>query len=237
MKRRTSPQVYARIGGLLYLFIFLAAPFGEFFIRDRLIVHGNAAATAQNIMGSETLFRVGIAGEMLTCVCDVVLALILYVLLRPVSRNLALLAAFMRLTFVGIYSVAKLFELLAVAVLGSADYLKAFDAGQLQALSYLSLRLHGEGYDISLIFFGWSCLVLGYLIFRSNYLPKALGVLLAAGGLGYQIGTFTDIVAPVFAANLYPWVLLPAFVGELSLCLWLIVKGVDVPKWEARARE
>src|SRR3990172_7781500 len=97
-----SPQTYARIGGLLYLFIIVAAGFGELFVRNRLIVWGDAAATANNILDSETLFRVGLAGEMLTCVCDVALAMILYVLLRPVGRNLALLAAFFRLTFVGI---------------------------------------------------------------------------------------------------------------------------------------
>ena len=122
----TSPQTYARIGGILYLFIIVAALFGEAFVRDRLIVTGNAAATATNILGSETLFRVGLAGEMLTCVCDIALALILYVLLKPVNNNLALLGAFFRLTFVGFYSVAKLFEISALLALGHGDYLKAF---------------------------------------------------------------------------------------------------------------
>ena len=115
-----SPQTYARIGGILYLFIIVAALFGEVFVRGRLIVRGDAAATANNILGSETLFRVGLAGEMLTCVCDVALAMILYVLLKPVSRNLALLAAFLRVTFVGVYGVAKLFEIAALVVLGGA---------------------------------------------------------------------------------------------------------------------
>jgi hypothetical protein len=109
-----SPQKYARIGGLLYLFIIVAAGFGELFVRNRLIVWGDAAATASNILSSETLFRAGLVGEMLTCACDVALALILYVLLRPVSNNLALLAAFFRLTFVGIYGVTKLFEIAAL---------------------------------------------------------------------------------------------------------------------------
>jgi hypothetical protein len=105
-----SPQVYARTGGLLCLFIIVAAGFSELFVRNRLIQWSDATATANNILASETLFRAGVAGEMLTCACDVALAMILYVLLRPVSSNLALLAAFFRLTFVGIYSVAKLFE-------------------------------------------------------------------------------------------------------------------------------
>src|SRR6266849_2215233 len=116
-----SPQTYARTGGILYLFIIVAALFGEVFVRGRLIVEGDAAATASNILGSETLFRVGLAGEMLTCACDVALAMILYALLEPVSRRLALLGAFFRLTFVAVYSVAKLFEIAALVFLKTTD--------------------------------------------------------------------------------------------------------------------
>jgi hypothetical protein len=151
------PQVYARIGGLLYLFIIVAAGFGELFVRNRrnrLIRWGDAAATANNILTSETLFRVGLAGEMLTCVCDVALAVILYVLLRPVSRNLALLAAFFRLTFAGVYGVTKLFEVAALVALGAAGNLKALAPQQLHDLAYVSLRVHSLGYGASLLFFG-----------------------------------------------------------------------------------
>src|SRR5580692_6104613 len=123
----SSPQTYARVGGALYLFIIVAALFGEAFVRGSLIVPNDPAATANNILGSEMLFRVGLAGELLTCLCDVAVTGILYVLLRPVSRNLALLAAFFRLTFVGVYSAAKLFEVAALAVLDGADYLKGFN--------------------------------------------------------------------------------------------------------------
>lgn len=112
-----SPRTYARVGGLLYLFIIVAAGFGEIFVRNRLIVWGDAASTANNILSSETLFRVGFASGMLTCACDVALAMILYVLLRPVNRNLSLLAASFRLAFVGIYSVSKLFEIAALSAL------------------------------------------------------------------------------------------------------------------------
>jgi hypothetical protein len=233
----SSPQPYARIGGILYLFIIVAALFGEVFVRGRLIVPGAAAATAKNILGSETLFRVGLAGEMLTCVCDIALAMILYVLLKPVSRNLALLAAFFRLTFVGIYSVAKLFEIAALVVLSRADYLKAFEPQQLHALAYMSLSVHGYGYGASLLFFGFCCVLFGYLIHKSEYLPGVIGVLLVIGGLGYVVFSLAQILAPAFAARLlFPWLLLPAFPAELGLCVWLIVKGVNVPKWEKRAK-
>lgn len=230
-----SPQKYARVGGILYLFIIVAAMFGEAFVRGGLIVSGDAAATAQRIAASETLFRAGLAGEMLTCVCDVAMAMILYVLLRPVSRNLALLAALWRVTFVAIYGVAKLFEIAALVLLGHDDYLKAFDPRQLQALAYASLRVHSLGYGVSLLFFGFCCVLFGTLIRRSGYLPKALGVLLEIGGLGYVAFSLAQMLAPAFAARaLFPWLMLPAFPAELGLALWLLIKGVDVAKWEER---
>lgn len=230
----TSPQTWARIGGALYLFIIVAALFGEMFVRGRLIVRGDAAATAANILGSETLFRVGLAGEMLTCVFDVTLAVILYVLLAPVNRNLALLAAFQRLAFVAVYAVAKLFEVVALVALRDADSLKAFEPAQRQALAYLSLRIHGLGYGLALLFFGVCCVLFGHLIHRSGYLPRLLGVLLVIGGWGYVVFSLAQMLAPAFAARyLFPWVMLPAFPAELGLALWLLVKGVDVPKWES----
>jgi hypothetical protein len=233
----SSPQTYARIGGILYLFIIVAALFGEGFVRGSLIVPRDAAATGSNILASETLFRVGLAGEMLTCVCDVALAMILYVLLKPVSKNLALLAAFFRITFVAIYGVAKLFEIAALVALGQADYLKVFDPQQLRALAYMSLSVHGYGYGASLLFFGFCCVLLGFLIHKSGYLPRTIGVLLAIGGVGYVVFSLAQMLAPEFTARqLFPWLLLPAFPAELGLCLWLIVKGVDVPKWEQRTQ-
>jgi hypothetical protein len=229
----SSPQTYARVGGALYLFIIVAALFGEAFVRGSLIVPHDPAATANNILGSEMLFRAGLAGELLTCLCDVAVTGILYVLLRPVSRNLALLAAFFRLTFVGVYSAAKLFEVAALAALDGADYLHAFEPHQLQDLAYVSLRVHGLGYGISLLFFGVSCILFGYLIQQSRYLPRILGVLLVIGGVGYGIFSLTQVLAPSFAAQyLFPWLMLPAFPAELGLALWLAVKGVNIPKWQ-----
>jgi hypothetical protein len=232
-----SPQKYARIGGLLYLFIIVAAGFGELFVRNRLIVWGDAAATANNILSSETLFRVGLVGEMLTCVCDVALALILYVLLRPVSKNLALLAAFFRLTFVGIYGVTKLFEIAALVALGGGDYLKALGPSQLHDLAYVSLRVHSLGYGASLLFFGVCCILFGHLIERSGYLPRLLGILLAIAGYGYVGFSVAQLLSPAFAARvLFPRVFPVAFLAESALCLWLLVKGVNISKWTERTQ-
>jgi hypothetical protein len=233
----SSPQTYARVGGALYLFIVVAALFGEAFVRGNLIVPRDPAATANNILGSEALFRAGLAGELLTCVCDVAVTWVLYVLLRPVSRNLALLAAFFRLTFVAVYSAAKLFEIAALAALDGAGYLHALEPQQLQDLAYVSLRVHGFGYGISLLFFGVSCILFGSLIRQSRYLPRFLGVLLIIGGAGYVLFSLAQVLAPAFAAEyLFPWMMLPAFPAELGLALWLTVKGVNIPKWQERVQ-
>jgi hypothetical protein len=228
-----NPQPYARTGGVLYLFIIVAALFAEVFVRGRLIVEGDPTATASNILGSETLFRVGLAGEMLTCVCDVTLAMILYALLAPVSRHLAMLGAFLRVTFVAVYSVTKLFEIAALVLLGRTDLEPQLAHG----LADVSLRVHSLGYGLSLLFFGVCTALFGYLIHRSGYLPKAIGVLLVIGGACYVVFSLAQMLAPAFAGKaLFPWLLLPAFPAEAGLCLWLLVKGVDVAKWEERVR-
>ena len=181
-----SPRVLARIGGALYLIIIVAGIFGEAFVRDRLIVSADATATADNIRTFELLWRVGIAGNLLHLACAVALTWILYVLLRPVSRDLALLAAFFELVSIGVEAVSKLFLVEALFPLRNAEYLQVFAPEQLHALAYLPTRLHAFGFGVSLIFFGCACVVLGYLIFRSGYLPKLVGVLMQIAGLCYR---------------------------------------------------
>ncbi|MEP6514247.1 MAG: DUF4386 domain-containing protein [Parafilimonas sp.] len=168
-------------------------------------------------------------------VCDVPLMLVFYVLLRPVNKNLALLAVLFNLIQTAVLVATKLNLFTALFLLGSADYLKAFEPHQLHALMYLSIKSDGYGFGIGLIFFGFECLVLGYLIFRSAYLPKTLGVLMQIAGLCYLTNSFALLLAPTFADMISPAILVPAFIGELSLCLWLLVKGVNVPKWEKQA--
>jgi hypothetical protein len=232
----TSPQVYARIGGILYLMIIIAGALGEIFIRGKLIVSGDAISTANNIMLSHSLWRIGIAGDLLMQVCDLPLMLIFYILLRPVNKNLALLAVLFNLIQTAILVANKLNLLMPLFLLGNADYLKAFESNQLYALAYLFIKAHDYGFGIGLIFFGFACLIYGYLLFRSGYFPRTLGVLMAIAGLIYLTNSFTLILAPVYAGTIFP-ILVLALIGELSLCLWLIVKGVNVPKWEKRAAE
>ncbi|PSL44296.1 uncharacterized protein DUF4386 [Chitinophaga niastensis] len=232
---KISPQVYARTGGLLYLIIIVTGIFGEAFVRNKLIVLGDATATANNIMASQLLWRIGIAGDLIAHVCDLPLMLIFYVLLRPVNKNLALLAVFFCLIQTAVLVAAKLNLFTVLFLLESGDYLKAFEPHQLHALMYLSIKADGYGFGLGLIFFGFECLILGYLIFRSGYLPKALGILMPIAGLSYLTNSFAMILAPKFADLIFPTIMIPAFIAESSFCLWLIVKGVNVPEWEKQA--
>ena len=231
----TSPQVYARIGGVLYLIIIVIGFCGEFFLRNKLVVSGDVTATANNIMASESLWRAQIAGDLIVLVCAVALTLILYVLLRPVNKNLALLAVFFNIVEFPIEAASKLCLFAALFLSGNADYLKVFEPHQLHALVKISLKLHDYGFAIDLVFFGFACLIYGCLLFRSGYFPRTLGVLMAIAGLSYLTNSFTLILAPTYAATVLP-ILVLALIGESSLCLWLMVKGVNVPKWNEKAR-
>jgi hypothetical protein len=232
----TSPQTYARIGGALYLVIIVIGLFGEAFVRDRLIVSGNAAATAANIISHESLWRFHIATELLLLICAIALLLILFVLLKPVRKDLALLAVFINLVSIGIEAATTMYLLEALFPLGNAGYLKAFTPEQLYAMTSLSLKSHGYGFSVSLLFFGCFCIIVGYLIFKSGYLPKTIGVLMQIAGVCYLTNSFALILSPAVANRLFPAILVPAFIGEVSLCLWLLVKGVNVKQWKERVR-
>lgn len=231
----TSPLVYARVGGWLYLLVIVTGVFGLLFVQSRLVVSGGAAATAKNIMASESLWRLGFVSILIGSLGYVAITAILYVLLRPTNRNISLIAAFFSLTGCAIGSVAALGDLAPVYILGGADYLKAVDPHQLQALAYLSIKFFGYGTDISIVLFGIYCFLIGYLIFKSGYFPKFIGVLLIIGSFCYLINSFADFLSPAFAAWLPAAILIPPGIAELSLCLWLIVMGVNVPKWNEKA--
>lgn len=227
-----SPQRYARIGGVLYLIIIAAGLSGELFVRGSLVVPGNAAATAANIVQSRYLWRAGIAGDLLMHICDVGLMLVFYVLLRPVNQNLARLAILFNLVQTCVLVANKLNLLVPLFLLGDTAYMKAFTPEQLQALSHVAIRTHDYGFAFGLIYFGVECVVIGYLIVRSLYFPKALGVMMQIAGVCYVINSFALLLYPPIGTRLVPFILLPPFVAELSVALWLLVKGVDVRKWQ-----
>ncbi|QEC68329.1 DUF4386 domain-containing protein [Panacibacter ginsenosidivorans] len=224
----TSVNKTARIGGILYLIIIAAGFYGEMFVRSKLIVSGNAAATANNIITSQLLWRSGIATDLLMHICDIPLMLIFYLLLKPVDKNLALMSLLFNLIQTAVLVVNKLSLIVALFPLSSRDYLKSFDAQQLYTLAYLSIKAHGYGFGLGLMFFGCTCLIMGYLIFKSGYLPKTIGVLMQIAGVCY----LANIFAPESSDKIFPAILLPPFIAELSLCLWLIFKGVNIAVWE-----
>jgi len=227
-----SAKRFARIGGGLYLIIIALGLAGEILIRERLIVSGDPTATASNISSMEPLWRFGIAAELLLLLSAVSLTWIFYVLLRPVNKDLALLAVFFNLVAMALEAVIQLSFIAALLPLGKPSYLKAFTPEQRSVMAQLSARLYGYGFGFSLIFFAGYCLVMGYLIFRSGYLPKTLGLLLQIAGLCYLTNSFAMVLAPEFAGRIFPAILAPAFIGELSLALWLALKGVDAVKVE-----
>jgi len=228
-----SPQHYARIGGVLYLIIIAAGLFGELFVRGSLVVPGNAAATATNIIQSRYFWRAGIAADLLMHICDVGLMLVFYVLLRPVNLNLARLAILFNLVQTCVLVANKLNLVIPLFLLGDAAYLKAFTPEQLQALAYVAIRTHDYGFAFGLIYFGVECVIVGYLIIRALYFPTALGVMMQIAGVCYAVNSFAVLLYPPVGTRLFPFILLPPFVAELSLALWLLVKGVDVRKWQA----
>jgi hypothetical protein len=230
-----SPQISARIGGFLYLIIIALGVFAEVFVRERMMVNGDAAATARNILEHEQLYRLGFAAGIIVCLCGLPLTLIFYNFFKLVNQSLALLEVFFALVTISIESVSLLYHFAPLILLGGARYLSVFNAEQLHALGYMSLTLQSVGYSLSLTVFAFDCMITGYLIFRSTFFPRILGVLMAMAGLCYLTNSFASFLSPALADHLFPYILIPSFIGELSLCLWLLVMGVNVPKWKEKA--
>jgi len=231
-----SPRLKARIAGFLYLLIIAGALFIPFAVAPSGMMLGDAALpTAAKILAAKPLYALSGAAQLFLGACDIAIALIFYELLKPVSRGLALLAAFFRLMFVAIANANLLNHFAPLVLLSGAGTSSAFTPGQLRALALLFIRLRTTGLDIALVFFGFHCVLVGYLIFRSTFLPRILGLLLAVGGLGYLANIFANIIPPALAVRLFPAVMLPAGLAEIALSLWLVVVGLNVTRWRARA--
>jgi hypothetical protein len=227
----TSPSFKARMAGVFYLLTGTTYVFGSMFVLGKLVVDGDAAATAARIVAHEPLFRLGFAAGLISVACSVALTLLFYDLFKPVNRSLSLLAAFFHLVGLAIAAFSSLLQLAPLVVLGGGHYLSVFKVEQLQALAYVSLKLSGLAYDAFLVFFGFYCVLIGCLIFRSTFLPRIVGVLMAFAGLGWL--TF---LSPPLAHRLFSYILAPASaVGEGSLMLWLLVVGVNAQRWKDQA--
>ena len=223
---------YARIGGFLYLIIIVIGLLGETAVRGSLVVHHDPVATAARILDAQWLWRLGVGGQLVLLICAVALTQVWYLLLRPVSRPLALLLVFFALISLAVESVSALCLQAVLLPLSGADFLAGMSAPQLQSLAFMAIDLHADAFGLALIFFGVECLVVGQLIRKATYFPTAIGVLMQLAGAAYLINSFCLFLVPSVARLIFPAILLPAFVGECAFCLWLLFKGIDVAAWD-----
>jgi hypothetical protein len=225
-----SPRAKARVAGVFEMLEGMTSAFGQVFVLGRLIVAGNAAATAANILGHERLFWLGFVSSLVGVACHIAWALLFYDLLKPVSRSLSLLAAFVALVVCAMQTLTSLLYVAPLLILQGGTSVRAFTTDQLQSLAYIFFQLNAYAFDIDLVFFGLWCALTGYLIFRSTFLPRILGVLLAIDGLGW-----TTFVVPPFAIPLFPFIAAASGLAEIPLQLWLVVMGVNPQRWKEQA--
>lgn len=225
----TSPLFTARMGGACWLLCFLISGFAMA-IGTKLIVFNDAAATASNLLANETLFRTSTAALLISGVFYIGATFFIYQVLKPVNQSISLLAALFSLIGCAIGALGCLFDLIPFLLLKKAEYLTVFTMEQLQALTLMFLKLRVQANNIGLVFFGLHCLGVGYLILRSTFLPRLIGALMVFAGLGWL--TF---LSPPLANSLAPYNMMPGGIGELSLTLWLLIRGVNVPRWKEQA--
>jgi Domain of unknown function (DUF4386) len=224
-----TPKSLARIAGLLYLVVALLGGFSELYVRSSIVVGGDAASSADNIRASATLFRLGSTADLVQATFFLLTAFALYLLLRHVHELISRAMVIIVSVSVAIICLNMLNQFVALSIATDAEYASVFGASGSDALAGLFTEMHADGYLIAQIFFGLWLLPLGYLVYRSGYFPRALGVVLIAGCFGYLIDTFTHFLVPGVASSLEPIVVAPAAIGELGLVAWLLLKGVKTP--------
>jgi len=229
-----SPRSKARAAGGFWWLCIISSVVG-FVAGAPLIVANDAAATAANILAKESAFRFGFVADLVSGLAYVGVTAFIYCVLKSVSRSLSLLGAFFGLAGVAIGGASWVIHLTPLLLLHGDQYLTAFTTSQLNAMSLAALKLQLQVFPIGMVFFGIQCISIGYLVARSTFLPRILGVLLALGGLCYVIASFVDFLASSFGPHLVPFIMPVALIGEGSLGLWLLVKGVNVQRWNEQA--
>jgi hypothetical protein len=211
----------ALLAGIGLLIMVLAAPFAELYVYPRLIIPGNAAETVKNILENKSLFASAIFAYLITFICDLLVAWALYVLLKPVNKNLSLLTAWSRLVYTVIALVALLNLVTILRLVNASDILTGFQPDQLPVQIMLSLNAFKSQWHFGLLFFGIHLVLLGYLVFRSNYIPRIVGVLLVIAGFGYLLTNLEPFLFPDINVDFAAY----TFYGELIFMLWLLIRG------------
>ena len=223
-----STKKQARVAGFLYLLVGVTAPIGLMYVPGRLMVPGDATATADRLRASESLLRIGIGSELFHQVVGIFLVLALYRLFKAVSEKHAMAMATLLLVSIPISLLNVLNEIAALILVSGADFLSAFEKGQLDALAYLFLRLHGQGFVVAEIFWGLWLFPFGVLVIRSGFIPRFLGVLLFIAGSGYLASSFTSLLLPSYR-HLVDQFAMVLEAGELPIIFWLLIWGAKVP--------
>lgn len=229
----TSPRRMARTAGALYLANIVLGAFAIGVVPSMLIV-SDLAKTAHNIQTHETLYRLSLAAHVVVTLTNVPMALLFYELFKVVNRRLALLDVFFTLVATAVETAGIVNQFTSLALLHDKDYANALPAAQMQALEHLPGDLSLIDYSVYGIFYGFDILCVAYLVRRSSFLPNFISVLLAVDALAYLVDGFTTMIAPGVASDLSPWIQIPTPIGEGSLCLWLLIAGVDVQRWNAQ---
>jgi hypothetical protein len=207
----------------------LAATFPQVFVIDKLVVSGNAPSTAANILGHEVLFLFGFGSALCGVMFHIAWAFLANELLKPVNKSLSSFALLVMLVGCAIQSITALIYLAPFIILETGGALRPFTTEQLQALAYVFVRLNTYSFDLYLVFFGFWCVLAGYLIFKSTFIPRIFGLLLMIDGLGWMM-----YLSPWFAVSIFPFIAAVSALGEIPLELWLIIKGVNAPRWQAQ---
>jgi hypothetical protein len=224
-----SPIFHARVVGSIYLAAMALSMFTQVYVPGRIVVPGDLAATARNLVALDGLFRTGIVVDILIFVSDVVIAWAFYELLKPVDAGLARLGTFLRVADAAILGAVTLNGLVSVRLLSGADYLQTIDPQQLQGLARLFMAMRGTGLYIGFVFLGAGSTVFAYLLFRSRYIPRVLAGWGVFASALLALGSLATLLSPWFAANASMASMVPMFFYEVPLGLWLLVKGVKVP--------
>lgn len=225
-----APNKYARFAGIVYLLIIALGIFGQVIVRNEMVDFNNGALTSTNIINGEFIWRLGIAGDIFMQVLDIPLMILLYFLLSPVNKVIAVIAVSFNIIQTAVLVANKLVMVAPLLVLNSSLFTLAFSEPQIHTFVLTLADLHDYGFGIGLVFFGFATICYGVLIYQSRYLPRFIGFLMALAGTSYLINSLTLLVFPSISGVVFP-ILVVSFIGELCFALWLLLKGVKTNIW------